>query len=148
MAYSAVSQYQNAQFPNELADVRGFEVRTRDDDDKVGKVSDLVCTTDGQIRYLDVDLGGFFNPRHVALAIDLRRADGEDHVAVGEEAAEVDVEVADLAVGRADEVLDAAHLLVAVARAHLVAADVGELVRELRVLISGDRGIRHVWKPV
>jgi uncharacterized protein (TIGR02271 family) len=80
MAYSAVSQYSNAQFPNELADVRGYEVRTRDDDDKVGKVSDLVCTTDGQIRYLDVDLGGFFNPRHVVLPIGAAQVDRANDV--------------------------------------------------------------------
>ena len=80
MAYSAVSRYENARFPNELADVRGYEVRTRDDDDKVGKVSDLVCTADGQIRYLDVDLGGFFNPRHVVLPIGAAQVDRANDV--------------------------------------------------------------------
>jgi uncharacterized protein (TIGR02271 family) len=77
MPYSSLSQYQNPRFPSELADVRGFEVRTRTDDDKVGKVDDLVCTTDGQIRYLDVDLGGFFNPRHVVLPIGAAQVDRE-----------------------------------------------------------------------
>ena len=38
MPYSALSQHQSASFPNELADVRGYEVRTRDGDEKVGKV--------------------------------------------------------------------------------------------------------------
>jgi len=38
--YSALSQYQNANFPTEMADVRGFEVRTRDGDDKVGTVEE------------------------------------------------------------------------------------------------------------
>jgi uncharacterized protein (TIGR02271 family) len=80
MAYTSLSQYPNAQFPNELADVRGFEVRTRDDDDKVGRVSDLVCTDGGQIRYLDVDLGGFFNPRHVALPIGAAQVDRSNDV--------------------------------------------------------------------
>ena len=75
MAYSALSQHSNANFPSSLTDVRGFEVRTRDDDDKVGKVDDLVCTADGQIRYLDVDLGGFFNPRHVVLPIGAAQVD-------------------------------------------------------------------------
>jgi uncharacterized protein (TIGR02271 family) len=77
MAYSALSQHQDARFPESLADVRGYEVRTRDDDDKVGKVSDLVCTPDGQIRYLDVDLGGFFNPRNVVVPIGAAQVDRE-----------------------------------------------------------------------
>jgi uncharacterized protein (TIGR02271 family) len=79
MAYSALSQHQNVQFPTELADVRGFEVRTRDDD-KVGRVKDLICSADGQIRYLDVDLGGFFNTRHVALPVGAAQVDRERDV--------------------------------------------------------------------
>ena len=80
MAYSALSQHQDARFPESLADVRGYEVRTRDDDDKVGKVADLVCTSDGQIRYLDVDLGGFFNPRNVVVPIGAAQVDRERDV--------------------------------------------------------------------
>jgi uncharacterized protein (TIGR02271 family) len=80
MAYASLSQYPDARFPNELADVRGYEVRTRDDDDKVGRVSDLICTDGGQIRFLDVDLGGFFNPRHVALPIGAAQVDRERDV--------------------------------------------------------------------
>src|SRR5215203_6633882 len=80
MRYSSIPNYGNATFPNELADVRGFEVRTRDDDDKVGKVDDLVTTSDGQIRYLDVDLGGFFNPRHVVLPIGAAQVDRQNDV--------------------------------------------------------------------
>ena len=80
MPYTALSQYQNASFPNELADVRGFEVRTRDGDDKVGRVDDLICSPDGQIRYLDVGLGGFFNPRHVALPVGAAQVDRQNDV--------------------------------------------------------------------
>ena len=80
MPYSALNQYQDARFPNELADVRGFEVRTRDDDDKVGRVEDLVCTADGQIRYLDVDLGGFFSSRHVVLPVGAAQVDRQNDV--------------------------------------------------------------------
>ena len=69
MAYSALSQYQNPGFPEGMSDVRGFEVRTRDDDEKVGKVDDIIASRDGQLRYLDIDLGGIFNPRHVVLPI-------------------------------------------------------------------------------
>src|SRR3712207_1372443 len=79
MQYSSLSQHQNVQFPNELADVRGFEVRTRDDE-KVGRVDDLICSPDGSIRYLDVDLGGFFNTRHVALPVGSAQVDRANDV--------------------------------------------------------------------
>ena len=45
MPYSAISRYQDARFPEGMSDVRGFEVRTRDDE-KVGKVSDLIASDD------------------------------------------------------------------------------------------------------
>ncbi|MDF1503654.1 PRC and DUF2382 domain-containing protein [Roseisolibacter sp. H3M3-2] len=80
MPYSSLSQHRNVQFPAELADVRGYEVRTRDDDDKVGRVDDLICSPDGSIRYLDVDLGGFFNTRHVALPIGAAQVDRANDV--------------------------------------------------------------------
>jgi uncharacterized protein (TIGR02271 family) len=79
MPYSALSQYQDARVPEGMADVRGFEVRTRDDD-KVGKVSDLIATADGRLRYLDVDLGGIFNPRHVALPVGAAEVDRQRDV--------------------------------------------------------------------
>jgi uncharacterized protein (TIGR02271 family) len=78
--YSALSQYQNANFPAEMADVRGFEVRTRDGDDKVGTVEDLVCTADGQLRYLDVALGGLFTSRHVVLPVGAAQVDRQENV--------------------------------------------------------------------
>jgi len=80
MPYSALSQHQNVQFPNELADVRGYEVRTRDSDEKVGRVEDLICSPDGQIRYLDVDLAGLFNTRHVALPVGAAQVDRANDV--------------------------------------------------------------------
>ena len=80
MRYSALSQYQNARFPQGMADVRGFEVRTRDDDEKVGKVSDLIAATDGRLRYLDIDLGGIFNPRHVVLPVGAAEVDRRDDI--------------------------------------------------------------------
>jgi uncharacterized protein (TIGR02271 family) len=80
MAYSALSQNQGARFPDELADVRGYEVRTRADDDKVGRVNDLVYTSDGGIRYLDLELGGFFNRRHVLLPIGAAQVDAQNNV--------------------------------------------------------------------
>jgi uncharacterized protein (TIGR02271 family) len=80
MAYAALSQYQDAQFPESMADVRGFEVRTRDDNEKVGKVDDVVCAPDGRLRYLDVDLGGFFNTKHVLLPVGGAQVDARHDV--------------------------------------------------------------------
>ncbi len=80
MRHTALSQHQNARFPESMADVRGFEVRTRDNNEKVGKVSDLVCGTEGQIRYLDVGLGGIFNRKRVLLPIGVARVDRQNDV--------------------------------------------------------------------
>ena len=80
MEYAALSQFQDAQFPESMADVRGFEVRTRDDNEKVGKVDDLVCAPDGRLRYLDVDLGGFFNTKHVLLPVGGAQVDAQQNV--------------------------------------------------------------------
>ena len=75
MQHLNLSRHQNAQFPDTMADVRGFEVRTRDSDEKIGKVDDLIVADDGRIRYLDVDLGGFFNTKHVALPVGAAQVD-------------------------------------------------------------------------
>jgi len=80
MPYAAISQYQDAQFPESMADVRGFEVRTLDDDEKVGKVDDVICAPDGRLRYLDVDLGGFFNTKHVLLPVGGAQVDAQHDV--------------------------------------------------------------------
>jgi hypothetical protein len=80
MRHTALSLQRNTRFPPSMADVRGFEVRTRDNDDKVGKVDDLVCGTDGQIRYLDVGLGGLFNKKRVLLPVGVARADRTNDV--------------------------------------------------------------------
>jgi uncharacterized protein (TIGR02271 family) len=70
----------NAQFPDSMTDVRGFEVRTRDSDEKIGKVDDLIVANDGRIRYLDVDVGGFFNSKHVALPVGVAQVDRANDV--------------------------------------------------------------------
>lgn len=80
MQYRNLSQHQDVQFPESMADVRGFEVRTQSDDEKVGKVDDLVCSADGRIRYLDVDMGGFFTTKHVALPIGAAQVDRANDV--------------------------------------------------------------------
>jgi uncharacterized protein (TIGR02271 family) len=79
MPYASLRQNPDARFPENLADVRGFEVRTGDDE-KVGRVDDVICSPDGQLRYLDVDLGGFFNARHVALPIGSMQVDRQHDV--------------------------------------------------------------------
>jgi uncharacterized protein (TIGR02271 family) len=79
MPYSALSRYRDARFPEGMTDVRGFEVRTREDE-KVGKVDDLIATADGRVRYLDIDLGGIFNPRHVVLPIGAAEVDARRDV--------------------------------------------------------------------
>jgi uncharacterized protein (TIGR02271 family) len=79
MRYSPLSDYSGTRFPEGMADVRDFEVRTREDE-KVGKVSDLIASADGRVRYLDVDLGGIFNPRHVLLPIGGAEVDADDDI--------------------------------------------------------------------
>jgi uncharacterized protein (TIGR02271 family) len=80
MDYHALSQQRDVRFPPGMADVRGYDVRTRDDDEKVGKVNDLIVSHDGQIRYLDIDAGGFFNPKRVLLPIGAAEADTDRDV--------------------------------------------------------------------
>jgi uncharacterized protein (TIGR02271 family) len=80
MKHLNLSRHPDAQFPDSIADVRGFEVRSRDMDEKIGKVDDLIYTADGRIRYLDVGLGGFFNPKHVALPIGIGQVDRANDV--------------------------------------------------------------------
>ena len=75
MQHLNLSRNPDARFPDSIADVRGFEVRSREMDEKLGKVDDVIYTSDGRIRYLDVDLGGFFNTKHVALPIGIGQVD-------------------------------------------------------------------------
>ncbi|MFL5577715.1 MAG: PRC-barrel domain-containing protein [Gemmatimonadaceae bacterium] len=80
MRHTALSLHRTTSFPSSMADVRGYEVRTRDNDEKVGKVGDLVCAADGKIRYLDVDVGGLFNKKRVLLPIGVARVDKRNDV--------------------------------------------------------------------
>jgi hypothetical protein len=80
MRHVALSLHRNTRFPAAMADVRGFEVRTRDKDEKVGKVDDLVCAQDGRIRYLDVGVGGLFSKKRVLLPVGVARADRTNDV--------------------------------------------------------------------
>ena len=80
MRHTALSLHRNVSFPRSMTDVRGFEVRTRDNNEKVGKVSDLVCGDEGQVRYLDVGLGGLFNKKRVLLPVGVARVDKSNDV--------------------------------------------------------------------
>jgi hypothetical protein len=80
MRHTALSLQRNTSFPASMADVRDFEVRTRDNNEKVGKVGDLVCDPEGRLRYLDVTLGGLFNRKRVLLPVGLARVDRSNDV--------------------------------------------------------------------
>ncbi len=80
MRHTALSLQRNASFPKSMADVRGFEVRTRDNNKKVGKVDDLVCGASGELRYLDIGLDGLFNRKRVLLPVGVARVDRSNDV--------------------------------------------------------------------
>ena len=73
MAFKLLSRAGDDLADREL-DVRGWEVRTDLDDEKVGKVEDMLLDETGRPRYLDVDLGLF--QKHVLLPVGRARADG------------------------------------------------------------------------
>lgn len=78
MPLSRLSRRDDFQFSEGMRDVRGFEVRTDLDDNKVGKVDDVLVDDTGAPRYLDVDLG--FLKKHVLLPVGHARSDREDEV--------------------------------------------------------------------
>ena len=80
MRYTALSQDPKLTLPTDLADVRGWEVRTTDDDEKVGKVSDIIFVDARQPAYLDVDVGGFLNAKHVLLPVGLAQLSSDEQV--------------------------------------------------------------------
>ena len=80
MRHTALSLHRNATLPASMADARGYEVRTRDHNKKVGKVDDFICGPDGQIRYLDVGLDGLFNSKRVLLPVGVARLDRSNDV--------------------------------------------------------------------
>lgn len=80
MRHTALSLHRNATLPTSMADARGYEVRTRDHNKKIGKVDDFVCGPEGQIRYLDVGLDGLFNSKRVLLPVGVARLDRSNDV--------------------------------------------------------------------
>src|SRR5690606_481274 len=81
MAFISLSDQPDYTFPPGTFDVRGWDVRTMADDEKVGKIDDIILDESGNPRYLDVDLGLF--QKHVLLPIGQARVDEtEDQVLI------------------------------------------------------------------
>ena len=78
MALRPISRVNDFSFPEEAWDVRGWTVRTRPDDEKVGKVEDMLLDASGALRYLDVNMG--FMKKHVLVPLDHAWADRDDKV--------------------------------------------------------------------
>lgn len=64
--------------PSHAIDVRGWQVKTSVDGEKVGKIDDVLLDDRGRLRYLDVDLG-LFN-KHVLLPLTHAHVDGDQDV--------------------------------------------------------------------
>ena len=58
--------------------VMGWEVRTRMDDEKVGKVDDVLVEDNGEARFLDVDLGLF--SRRVLIPVERTNTDSTEDI--------------------------------------------------------------------
>jgi hypothetical protein len=67
-----------AHLPDGAYDVRGWEVRTEMDDEKVGKVDDMLVDENDHPRYLEVNLGVF--RRHVLVPLSEAHADPSTQV--------------------------------------------------------------------
>lgn len=78
MPFTPLSRHSNHEFEEGTFDVRGWEVRTQIDDEKVGKVDDVLIDQEGNAPYLDVDLGIF--KKHVLLPIGQARVDEREDV--------------------------------------------------------------------
>lgn len=78
MAFISLSDQPDYSFPPGTFDVRGWDVKTMADDEKVGKIDDILVDEDGNPRYLDVDLGLF--QKHVLLPIGQARVDETEDV--------------------------------------------------------------------
>ena len=78
MGFTPLSAHREYTFPEGAFDVRGWAVRTMADEEKVGRVEDVLIDDAGAIRYLDVALGRF--RKHVLLPVGQARVDDEDDV--------------------------------------------------------------------
>lgn len=75
MPFTRVSRRSDYRYPTGAFDVRGFDVRTQADGEKVGKVDDVLVSDDGSPRYLEVGLG--LLKKHVLLPVGQAFADQE-----------------------------------------------------------------------
>ncbi|HEY8470308.1 MAG TPA: PRC-barrel domain-containing protein [Longimicrobiales bacterium] len=78
MAFISLSDQPDYNFPPGTFDVRGWDVRTMADNEKIGKIDDILVDESGNPRYLDVDLGRF--RKHVLLPIGQARVDEAEDV--------------------------------------------------------------------
>lgn len=76
MALRPISRMDDYSFPPDAWDVRGWSVRTDVDDERVGRVDDMLLDHEGSLRYLDVDVG--YLKRHVLVPLDRAYADRQD----------------------------------------------------------------------
>ncbi len=78
MTFTPVSEREDYTFPAGTFDVRGWEVRTMADEEKVGEVHDVLIDEARALRYLDVDVGIF--GKHVLLPVGRARVDVKETV--------------------------------------------------------------------
>jgi ribosomal 30S subunit maturation factor RimM len=75
MALRPLSRVDDFSFPEGAYDVRGWRVRTAVDEEKVGRVEDMLLDHAGELRFVDVDLG--FLKKHILVPLDRAHADRE-----------------------------------------------------------------------
>ena len=73
MSYSMLSQRPETD-AGAFADVAGWDVRT-EAGERLGRIHDVVLGDDDRARYLDVEAGGFFNPKRVLLPVEYAEPD-------------------------------------------------------------------------
>ena len=73
MSYSMLSQRPETD-AGAFADVAGWDVRT-EAGERLGRIHDVVLGDDDRARYLDVEAGGFFNPKRVLLPVEYAAPD-------------------------------------------------------------------------
>lgn len=78
MALISVARRKDPAFPPGTLDMRGWTVRTQLDDERIGKVDDMIVDAEGRPHFLDVDLGMF--DQHVLVPVGRVRPSAGDEV--------------------------------------------------------------------
>lgn len=78
MHYRALGLDGDTRIPPGITDLRGYDVRVLAEDVRIGRVHELIVDEDERLRFLDVDTGGFFRPKHVIVPIELAEVDPRD----------------------------------------------------------------------